>query len=182
MSSDIILNDGETKDWVTIDGTVLAHRGSDLMVDSAPRRSSSHGFRRALVHTGGDGLTINFNNDYPGGVTINDLRRLRLRPIGVLGRFKLPAQGTPGDVIMVNYMPRVFMPPFVVSGEYPEVGSDELSATLSTTDPIIDIHGVFIEEAPVPEFSHTLWVCVGNDENDRALWSQIPLGDPITGE
>ena len=34
------------------------------------------GFRRALVHDESDGLTINFNNDYPGGVTVGGVREL----------------------------------------------------------------------------------------------------------
>ena len=48
-------------------------QGHDLLLDSASRRrpGSVTGFRRALVHNQNDGLTINFNGDYPGGVTIN---------------------------------------------------------------------------------------------------------------
>jgi hypothetical protein len=48
-------------------------RGHDVMVDSASRRRHGlvTGFRRALVHDQNDGLTINYNGDYPGGVTIN---------------------------------------------------------------------------------------------------------------
>lgn len=178
MSSDIVLNDGETRDWVTIDGAVLAHRGSDLMVDSAARRTHDHGFRRALVHTQDDGLAINFNGDYPGGVTLNNLRRLRLKPVGVLGRFRLPADGTPGDVIMVHYTKHVFMPPLVAGEEH---AFDESGDAGMGDDPWIDVHGATIPDPPVADGSHTLWVCVGNDESDRALWSQIPLGEPVAG-
>jgi hypothetical protein len=41
-----------------------------LHLDHAARRSSSAGTRRALVHDTQDGLTVNFGQDYPGGVTI----------------------------------------------------------------------------------------------------------------
>jgi hypothetical protein len=203
MSSDIVLNDGETRDWVTIDGAVLAHRGSDLMVDAAARRKSTGGFRRALVHTQDDGLALNFNGDYPGGVTISDLRRLNLRPVPVLGKFKLPRTGTPGEIIMVYYMAKVYMPPMVVTEVQTVDGVERGSETLDFTPASvlygpdspelataayvvsgpdeIDPH-VLIPDAPVADGSHTLWICVGTDEDDRALWSQVPLGDPVRGE
>jgi hypothetical protein len=43
----------------------------DLCVDSAARRKNSTQHRRALVHDFNDGLTINYANDYPAGVTIS---------------------------------------------------------------------------------------------------------------
>ena len=66
MESDIKLQDRGT---VQIEGNeifVLAH---DIKLDSPARRSGS-GHRRALVHNTDDGLTINFNGDYPGGVIV----------------------------------------------------------------------------------------------------------------
>ncbi|MDQ2920720.1 MAG: hypothetical protein M3R52_03760 [Acidobacteriota bacterium] len=45
--------------------------GSDLTLDSPARRKpNGPRLRRALVHDESDGLTINFNNDYPGGVSV----------------------------------------------------------------------------------------------------------------
>ncbi|QXP53073.1 MULTISPECIES: hypothetical protein [unclassified Cellulophaga] len=41
-------------------------------MDNADRRNGS-GHRRALVHDHEDGLTINYNGDYPGGVTIKGI-------------------------------------------------------------------------------------------------------------
>ena len=64
--SDIVL-DGDT---VFVDGHWTHVRTWDLMLDAADRRRSGEGSRRALVHDFGDGLTINFRSDYPGGVTI----------------------------------------------------------------------------------------------------------------
>ena len=47
-------------------------QGHDLLLDSPARRKTGpSGYRRALVHDQNDGLTLNFNKDYPGGVTIN---------------------------------------------------------------------------------------------------------------
>ena len=56
--------------WVIVESGVLKATASDLMLDAPGRRSASGGHRRALVHDSQDGLTINFNGDYPGGVTV----------------------------------------------------------------------------------------------------------------
>ena len=56
-------------DSVIIEGwTKLTY--PDLQIDYSPRRTSNAGHRRALVHDFQDGLTINWAQDYPGGVTI----------------------------------------------------------------------------------------------------------------
>jgi hypothetical protein len=44
---------------------------ADITLDWPDRRTSTTGYRRALVHNQSDGLTINYNGDYPGGVTIS---------------------------------------------------------------------------------------------------------------
>lgn len=46
----------------------------DLCVDSKDRRKKDTPHRRALVHDFDDGLTVNWNYDYPGGVTIRHLK------------------------------------------------------------------------------------------------------------
>ena len=66
MSSDIKL-DG---DWVIVEGKWTRIRTLDLMLDAPERRSNQAGLRRALVHNRNDGLTINYEHDYPGGVTV----------------------------------------------------------------------------------------------------------------
>ena len=50
----------------------------DLCLDSKDRRDPDHmdGHRRALVHDFEDGLTVNWANDYPGGVTLNGVRAI----------------------------------------------------------------------------------------------------------
>lgn len=59
--------DGAT---ATIDGNWLLVRCWDIKLDAASRRSTTTGERRALVHGAGDELVVNYNSDYPGGVTI----------------------------------------------------------------------------------------------------------------
>jgi len=60
--------------------------GSDLVLDSPARRKPNGPFfRRALVHDESDGLTVNFNRDYPGGVTVHG-------PLGVSGGFSFEMQ------------------------------------------------------------------------------------------
>jgi hypothetical protein len=66
--SDVVL-DGDAQ--VTVVCENLNVLGHDLLLDSsARRRPGGPQFRRALVHDGGDGLTVNFGNDYPGGVSL----------------------------------------------------------------------------------------------------------------
>jgi hypothetical protein len=69
--ADIIFDQPPNQVNVVCDNLLI--QGHDVMVDSASRRKpgSVTGFRRALVHNQSDGLTINFNGDYPDGVTIN---------------------------------------------------------------------------------------------------------------
>lgn len=79
--SDIVFEDSPNQIKVLCDNMWIA--GHDLLLDSVARRQPAHtagplGFRRALVHDQGDGLTINFNHDYPGGVALNG-------PLAIMG-------------------------------------------------------------------------------------------------
>jgi hypothetical protein len=73
--SDIVFG---TNEQVTVLCDNLLVQGHDLLLDSPARRKpgSPSPFRRALVHHQNDGLTFNFANDYPGGVTIGSVRSL----------------------------------------------------------------------------------------------------------
>lgn len=62
---------GDYPDGVTIEGFRIRCKQADFILDFADRRSNSTPWRRAMVHDGRDGLTLNWSNDYPGGVTIN---------------------------------------------------------------------------------------------------------------
>jgi len=73
--SDIIFGaspDGQN-DKMTIQCATMWSQAHDFILDSPLRRKAGQvtGFRRALVHDQADGLTVNFNHDYPGGVTLN---------------------------------------------------------------------------------------------------------------
>jgi len=66
LNADIKL-DGAT---AIVEGNWLLVKCWDIKLDSPDRRSTQKGERRALVHGFKDELVVNFNNDYPGGVTI----------------------------------------------------------------------------------------------------------------
>jgi len=69
MATDIRLGDGDGT-FLVLASRVLKAEASDFMLDSPQRRKSTGGMRRALVHDQSDGLTVNFNGDFPGGVTL----------------------------------------------------------------------------------------------------------------
>ena len=71
MKSDIKLKENGITE---IDGRVLEVSCHDIIIDHKDRRGTRNKTkpRRALVHDFQDGLTLNWDNDYPGGVTINN--------------------------------------------------------------------------------------------------------------
>ena len=75
MSVDILLGSDTSPDAVVVQGN-LKVESSDMLLDAASRRQANGGLRRALVHDQGDGLTINYNGDYPGGVKIVGLSEI----------------------------------------------------------------------------------------------------------
>jgi len=76
MATDVRLDEGSDGSFIVLEGRVVKAAGSDFMLDSPERRIGSKPFRRALVHDQADGLTINFANDYQGGVTLNAVREI----------------------------------------------------------------------------------------------------------
>lgn len=172
MNSDIKL-DAEGDGWVTIELNVLKANSSDFMLDNSSRRKGTDGFRRALVHNENDGLTVNFNGDYPGGVKVeggvrldgdvrisgdvkldSDVRidggltvggRLRLRKIDAPDN-ALPRKGNVGDIIAVQN---------------------------ATIDPAALLNDV------------SLWICIGKrigiGEGDEVWWQRLSVGEPVAG-
>ena len=66
--SDIVFG---TFDQIEVQCSNFNVHGSDLTLDHPARRKpGGPRLRRALVHDESDGLTINFNTDYPGGVSV----------------------------------------------------------------------------------------------------------------
>jgi len=76
LMTDVRLDEGSDGSFIVLDGRVVKAAASDFMLDSPERRIGPKPFRRALVHDQGDGLTINFANDYQGGVTLNAVREI----------------------------------------------------------------------------------------------------------
>jgi hypothetical protein len=61
-------------DWIHLEGVIAKSATTDLMLDHPSRRRTGTAHRRALVHDFQDGLTVNWANDYPAGVTINSCK------------------------------------------------------------------------------------------------------------
>lgn len=104
MATDIRLDDGPAASWITAETPVLKVEGADFMLDSKDRRGGAlAGYRRALVHSQGDSLTINFNGDYTGGVYI---RNARINVAYVEGETpELPKNGIIGDLLVTVIRP-----------------------------------------------------------------------------
>jgi len=85
MATDVKLDQGDGS-FLVLEGRVVQAVGSDFMLDSPERRIGQKPFRRALVHDQGDGLTINFANDYQGGVALTAVR--------VITPHQVPKDGT----------------------------------------------------------------------------------------
>jgi hypothetical protein len=69
MATDVKLDQVDGT-YLVLEGRVVKAITSDFMLDSAARHTGATPFRRALVHDYGDGLTVNYNGDYPGGVRL----------------------------------------------------------------------------------------------------------------
>lgn len=78
MATDIKLDQGDGS-FLVLEARVVKAAGSDFMLDSPERHKAGNPFRRAMVHDQSDGLTINFNGDYPGGLTLVGLKTLQVR-------------------------------------------------------------------------------------------------------
>jgi len=87
MATDCKL-DQEDGTFIHLEARVVKATGSDFMLDSPERRQGGGPFRRALVHSQGDGLNINHHGDYPGGVSI----------FGVTEIFPQPKPGIPTSI------------------------------------------------------------------------------------
>lgn len=73
MATDIKLDDS----WVVVEAHATQLLGHDLMLDGKDRRKeTANPHRRALVHDFDDGLTVNWNADYPAGVTLKGTRTI----------------------------------------------------------------------------------------------------------
>lgn len=110
MATDVLLDDHDGT-WITLKAGAINAVTTDIFLDHPGRRSAGGGrHRRALVHNASDGLTINYNGDYPGGVRINQVV-LNLRNTVIDGEeIRLPRAATIGDLVFLqNAIPAVFV-------------------------------------------------------------------------
>jgi hypothetical protein len=70
MSTDVKL-DQDNGASIVLEAGIVKTTAFDVVIDSPQRHTGRGTTRRALVHDFGDGLTVNWQGDYPGGVTIN---------------------------------------------------------------------------------------------------------------
>lgn len=91
MATDVKLDQVDGS-FLVLEGRVVKATASDFMLDSNERRKGSNPHRRALVHNQNDGLTINFNGDYSGGVTL----------VGVTEIIPQQQQGQPSATLVVR--------------------------------------------------------------------------------
>ena len=97
MATDVVL-DQET---IKLIADFLEFRGVDVRIDNPGRRRGGGNYRRAVVHDFQDGITLNWERDYPGGVTVNDAN-LVLRVHAQDGAEpKLPKTADVGTVLLL---------------------------------------------------------------------------------
>jgi hypothetical protein len=120
---------------ITVQCDNLKVEGHDFLLDSPSRRKpgNTSSFRRAMVHDQSDGLTINFGNDYPAGVTLNGVVAITPldtpKPIGVLNR-------TPNLVVHGDITYEVHGPVLVSGGS--NVTTTSVAAEFSKLQGLID--------------------------------------------
>jgi hypothetical protein len=107
MATDIKIDQGGDGDHIVIDANVIEASAFDFVLDSPQRHTGKEGHRRALVHDQSDGLTINYNGDYPAGVSIVAANlNLRLTKQET-GEEQLPHDGRVGDMRLLQNVHRI---------------------------------------------------------------------------
>jgi hypothetical protein len=118
MPTDIKLDEN----IITLEGFRIIAQSADLCLDLLERRPGTdpNALRRALVHTPQDGLTINWDSDYPGGVNIlgsvsipgelSSNGKLSLNGRLLLNIEEPPKEEVPGGFIPVASGPSVSSP------------------------------------------------------------------------
>lgn len=177
MATDIILDDGG-QERITLAATAVKTTASDFIMDSPVRHTGKPGLRRALVHDPNDGLTLNYNGDYPGGVKIVDAN-LRLRIHAQVGTNPvLPKRANVGDVYAV-----VCISPLSEIGQEVSAGR---SGQGNARSPVaaglgsLTVEGIAAQLSPSGE-NISLWLCVRGGSSRLAYWREIPLGTTIKG-
>jgi hypothetical protein len=99
MATDVLLDDHDGT-WITLNAAVVSTSASAIMVENPDRRlPDSPEHRRALVHDRDDGLTVNFGDDYPGGLTLRGVVRITPKEVsqGEIPDLTIPPIKIPWD-------------------------------------------------------------------------------------
>lgn len=105
LKSTLTVSSSATLGSLSVSGNI-AQNGTDFLLDNTSRRGSNlTGMRRALVHDGGDMLTINYAGDYTGGAKVNSALTVTgattvTSTLTVTGRIK--ASGNARAVVTAN--------------------------------------------------------------------------------
>ena len=83
MATDVKL-DQVDGNYLVLEANAVKTTASDLLIDSAARHKGGGSLRRALVHDQSDGLTVNFNGDYPAGITLVNVAEIVPKPAGTI--------------------------------------------------------------------------------------------------
>jgi len=177
MATDIILDD-QGKERITFAATSLKTTATDFIMDSPVRHQGTPGLRRAMVHDANDGLTLNFNGDYPGGVRVIDAQ-IRLKIYPQFGASPvLPKRGAVGDliaIVCISARSLVAQEQATVAGQTKRPKSPVASSLVGMT-----VEGVAAALSPEGE-NISLWLCVRGGARRIAYWREIPLGATVKG-
>lgn len=184
MAVDIILDD-QDKEWITLAATAVNTTASEFIMDAPGRHEGIPGPRRALVHDHADGLTLNYNRDYPGGLTLNDAR-VRLEVHLHLGSPPaLPAAGVIGEMYAVSCISVAAKFSESNSSQLlPEAGHDidrGLGAARELGHAVDKALALARERPLYADADLSLWICVGSGPTGKARWQRIALAETIDG-
>ena len=184
MASDIKFDD-EGAEWITLAATALKTSASDFIMDAPGRHTGRPGLRRALVHDQTDGLTLNYNHDFPGGITLNDAR-VRVKVHLHLGSSPaLPAHGVIGEIYAVSCVS--VSAKFGESGHIqpfpkPEHSPDKQLGSAQELEHAIHEALALAKERPLQADANlSLWICIGTGLAGKARWQRIALAETIDG-
>jgi len=176
VATDMVL-DYEGEEWIGLEATRVKTTASDFIMDCPTRHEGKPGLRRALVHDQSGGLTINYGNDYPGGVTLNDAQ-VQLKVHLHIGRVPaLPRHAVVGELYAVNCMP--------MEAELRESALTSIAQAMSgegrAKTPLNRVLAMARDTIASSQPDISLWLCIGTDSLGLARWQRIALTDVVVG-
>lgn len=176
MPTDIAL-DHEGHECIALAASEIRTSASDVIIDCPARHKGKPGPRRALVHDQNDGLTINYNGDYSGGITLNDAQ-VRLKVHTHVGwKPILPRRGVVGELYAVSLIS--------MEAELRDTALMQIDDVLDHTErekaPLNIALAMLRDEIARPQAEISLWMCVGITSFGHARWQRIALADTVDG-